>query len=139
MDVPSNNGFKSYMDYRKITDKSSSQYALLSSYEDTTCGICSVDGRYTIAIGSYYTTEVGARIDLVMENGSIVPCIAADCKKNEHTDAMNQQHLVDGSVIEFVVNTDILSDKVKYDFGDCSYADERLKGEIKEIRVYVKN
>ena len=31
LDVPSNNSFKSYMDYRKVTDTKSEQYAFLQS------------------------------------------------------------------------------------------------------------
>lgn len=136
MSVPSNNSFKSYMDYRTITDKTSAQYALLSSYENTACGIMSVDGRYTIAVGSYYSTEIGTRIDVVMQNGSIVPCILADCKNDIHTDSSNQQHRYDKSVVEFIVDTPNL---VGRDMGDCSYSDERLMGEIKALRVYIEN
>lgn len=139
MDVPSGNSFKSYMDYRKVTDKTSPQYSFLQACEDSACGIMLSDGRYCIALGSYYATEIGTRVDLVMENSSIVPCVVADCKNNDHTDASNQQHLVDKSVVEFVVNTDNLSDYVRYTRGDCSYADSRLEGEISAIRVYVEN
>lgn len=139
MDVPSNNSFKSYMDYRKVTDIKSEQYAFLQICEDSACGIMLSEGRYCIAVGSYYTTEIGTRIDLVMENSSIVPCIVAECKNNDHTDTLNQQHLVDKSVIEFVVNVDNLSDYVRYTRGDCSFCDPRLEGEISSIRVYLEN
>lgn len=138
MDVPSNNSFKSYMGAHKITDTSSAQYQLKSEYLDSACGIKLVGDRYVIAIGTYYTETVGTRVDLVMENSSIVPCIVGDVKRDRDTDAMNRQHNVDGSVIEFVVNADTLSSEAK-SHGDCSWADPRLMGEIKAIRVYKEN
>ena len=138
MDVPSNNSFKSYMGAHKITDTTSAQYQLKSEYLDSACGIKLVDDRYVIAIGTYYTETVGTRVDLVMKNGEVVPCIVGDVKKNKDTDATNRQHNVDGSVIEFVVNADTLSSEAK-SHGDCSWADPRLMGEIKAIRVYKEN
>lgn len=139
MDVPNGNSFKSYMDYRKVTDKTSSQYSFLQTCEDSACGIMLSEGRYVVAVGSYYTTEIGTRIDLAMANGEIVECITGECKDNDDTDILNRQHNSDGSVVEFVVNTDILSDYVKFTRGDCSFCDNRLEGEIVAIRVYVEN
>lgn len=133
--VPTNNSFKSYMDCSYITNTSSKQYAFKSEYLCSACGIMLVDGRYVIALGSYYTTNIGNRVDLVMENGAIVECIIGDVKANKDTDSTNRQHSIDNSVVEFIVSTDFLSNKVRT-MGDCSYADERLIGEIKEIRVY---
>ena len=138
MDVPSNNSFKSYMDCSTITDTSSAQYALKYEYLSSASGIMVVDNRFVIALGSYYTTEVGGRVDLVMQNGSVVECIVGDCKADKHTDSMNRQHSVDKSVIEFIVATDNLNEKARQ-MGDCSYCDERLMGEIEAIRVYINN
>ena len=138
MDVPSNNSFKSYMGAHKITDTTSAQYQLKSEYLDSACGIKLVDDRYVIAIGTYYTETIGTRVDLVMESDEVVPCIVGDVKRDRDTDAMNRQHNVDGSVIEFVVNADTLSSEAK-SHGDCSWADPRLMGEIKAIRVYKEN
>jgi len=137
MDVPSNNSFKSYMDCKYITDESSDQYKLKFEYLSSASGIMMVDDRYVVAVGSYYTTEIGCRIDLVMENGAIVNCIVGDCKADKHTDSSNRQN-PNGSVVEFIVCTDNLSDEVRLR-GDCSYADENLMGEISSIRVYLEN
>ena len=138
MDVPSNNSFKSYMGAHKITDTSSAQYQLKSEYLDSACGIKLVDDRYVIAIGTYYTETVGTRVDLVMDSGEVVPCIVGDVKADEDTDATNRQHNVDNSVVEFIVNSDTLNSEAK-SHGDCSWADPRLMGEIKAIRVYKAN
>ncbi len=138
LDAPSNNSFKSYMDCSAITDTNSAQYQFKYDYLSSASGIMVVDDRYVCAVGSYYATEIGTRIDLVMENGSVVPCVVGDIKADKHTDKTNRQHSKDGSVVEFIVATDNLSNEVTL-HGDCSYADERLKGEIKSIRVYINN
>ena len=138
MDVPSNNSFKSYMGEHKITDTSSAQYQLKSEYLDSACGIKLVDDRYVIAIGTYYSKTIGTRVDLVMANNEIVPCIVGDVKANKDTDAMNRQHNRDGSVVEFVVNANTLCSEAK-SHGDASWCDPRLMGEIKAIRVYKEN
>lgn len=134
-DVPENNGFKSYMDAKCITSKSSPQYQLKSSYLLADNGIYTVNGRYCVAVGSYYTTEIGTLIDLIMDNGSIVPCILADCKSDTHTDIETHRQNVNGSIVEFIVSTSDL-DSIAKKMGDCSYADERLLGEIIAIRIF---
>ena len=134
-DVPSNNSFKSYMDGDCIKSKSSEQYKLKNKYIlDTETGIWQVDGRYCIAVGSYYTDKVGTCIDVVMENGNVLECILADCKKDQDTDSLNRQN-PNGSIIEFIVNMSSLPKMVRR-VGDCSYADESMFGEIESIIVY---
>lgn len=135
MDTPSNNSFKSYMGYKTITSKNSNQYKLQqNAYTDDKTGIRMVDNKYCIAVGSYYTTDIGTHIDLIMENESVVECILADVKADIHTDITNRQN-PNGSIVEFIVDTKNM-DKMSKKMGDMSYADERLEGEIKYIRVY---
>ena len=97
-------------------------------------GIRQVNGRYCVAVGSAFTTEIGTYSDLVLENGEIIPCILADCKDDEDTD-INNIITHDGSLAEFVVDTDFLSKTVKYT-GDVSNATENWKSKIIEVRVY---
>lgn len=134
LDVPSNNSFKSYMDADTITNVRTKQYELKSEYELLDNGLYVVNGRYCIAIGSYYTTIIGTRVDVVMKSGNVVGCIVAECKSDLHTDETNRQN-PNGSVIEFVVNTSTLPQKAR-DTGNCSYADDNLLGEIERIIVY---
>ncbi|WP_343209853.1 hypothetical protein [Anaerolentibacter hominis] len=132
--VPRNSSFKSYMSYRAISNKRSKQYKLQMKAETGKYGIRTVDDRYCIALGSYYTTKVGTKVDLIMKNGAVIECILADCKANRHTDKTNRQ-TADGSVVEFVVDTRNLHRKAKK-MGDMSYCSDDFKGRIKEIRVY---
>lgn len=115
LDVPENNHFKSYMDYRMITDETSQQYKLQSekAYTDEKTGIRMVDGRYCIAVGSYYYQHmtIGTYVDVILENGLILPCVYAEAKSDADTDEeTHRQHTIDKSVIEFVVDTDIVTD-----------------------------
>ena len=134
-DVPTNNSFKSYMDADTITSRNTDQYKLKAKYIiDEQTGIWSVDERYCIAVGSYYTQSIGTYIDVVMENGSTLHCILGECKRNRDTDYTNRQN-PNGSVVEFIVNTSSMPSMVRK-MGNCSYACEEMKGEIKSIIVY---
>lgn len=135
-ETPSNNGFKSYMDADYIKDTSSAQYALKQYYEMSDIGVWTVEGRYCVAMGSYYTHDIGTKIDLVMYNGNVVHCILADCKADIHTDSSNRQN-PNGSIVEFVVNESSLCDYVRKVRGDLSYSnDENLIGEIAYVIIY---
>lgn len=111
---------KTYMDYRSVTHQNTNQYKLLNSrwcYTDPYTGIRMFDGRYCIAVGSYYTTKIGTKIDVVLEGGGIIRCVLGDCKSDSHTDSMHQYHTggwdrgrwwpADGSVVEFVVDGNV--------------------------------
>ena len=74
-------GFKCYTRYTAITRKSSLQYKLQKEYAYTgDYGIRMVDGRFCIAVGTAVTKKMGQYIDVVLENGTVIPCIAADQK-----------------------------------------------------------
>jgi len=138
-DTPPDNSFKSYMDYRTITDTTSRQYELQKQADTDWCGMRMIDGRYCVAVGSYYSTTVGQAVDVIMENGSTIHCIVADLKQDIHTDSANRQN-PNGSVVEFLVDTDILHSCIQRT-GDISYFDTVWKvnlftGEIDAIRVY---
>lgn len=132
--TPAKNAFKSYMSYRAVSSSSAQGKLQAKAKTDSETGIRKVDGRYCIALGSYYCSKIGTKIDLVMANGNIVKCILADQKANCDTDAKNQK-TPDGSIAEFLVDMDKLPSKVKT-MGDVSYAASELKGSISKIRVY---
>lgn len=134
-DVPPNNSFKSYMDADTIKSRNTEQYKLKAKYViDEQTGIWTVDGRYCIAVGSYYTQSIGTYIDVLMKNGSTLHCILGECKRNRDTDHTNRQN-PNGSVVEFIVNISSMP-SMATKMGDCSYADESMFGEIQSIIVY---
>lgn len=133
--APGSSSFKSYMDAVAIRNKRSRQYRLKASYIlDPDTGIYMVDDRYCVALGSYYTTEIGTKVDVVLDSGNIIPCILAECKSDAHTDATHRQN-PNGSVVEFIVRTQSLSRTVRR-MGDCSYAKEDWGGNVASIIVY---
>ena len=142
LDVPKGKekSFKSYMGYQYITSKNSKQYLLKEQYVlDENTGIYMINGRYCCALGSYYTTDIGIVFDIVMKSGSIIPCILADSKSDSHTDYLNQYTLLNNSIVEFVVNEDVLIPKISTQWGntgDISYLGGIFEGEIDFIRIY---
>lgn len=128
---------KSYMDYTAITSKSSPQYKLQHNhaYTDDT-GIRMVDGRYCIALGSYYTHRIGQYVDLVLENGEVIECIIGDQKDDRDTNSSNTiAH--DGSATEFIVETKALPRMVRR-MGDIGYTYDGWLSKVIEIRIYDK-
>lgn len=139
MDVPASKPFKSYMDARLITSKNSAQYKLKSEYELDDSGIYMIDGRYACAIGSYYTTEIGTKFDVVMVSGEVIPCILADCKADEHTDSLGQYTTSNDSIVEFIVHSPTLIPNISNRWGntgDVSTLGGIFEGEIAYIRMY---
>lgn len=133
--VPNNNGFKAYMSYTAITNKNSAQYKLQQKATTGEYGIRKVGDRYCIALGSYYTTQIGTKVDVVMKNGNVVKCILGDVKANIHTDSTNRAN-PNGCVVEFLVDMQRLNNVCRK-MGNMSYVPSGvLKGEIESIRVY---
>ncbi len=130
------NKTKSFMPYTAITSVSSRQYRLQQIACTGTYGIRQVHGRYCVAVGSYYTTEIGTYFDLVLENGTVIPCILADCKSDRHTDA-SRRVTFDGSLAEFVVDMDALEKRILRS-GDVSSAQESWNSPVKFVRIYEK-
>ena len=128
------NTTKSFMPYTAITSAESPQYRLQQKAYTGSYGIRQVDGRYCVALGSYYTTAVGTYFDLILENGTVIPCILADCKADRHTDETNRVTF-DGSLAEFVVDGKALEKRI-WKSGDVSSADASWDSPVKTVRIY---
>lgn len=129
------NRIKSYMPYTAITSRSSAQWKLQQIAYTGTHGIRQVNGRYCIAVGSAYTSKIGQYIDLVLENGAVIPCILADQKADKDTNSENTITEHDGSLVEFVVSSSNLSRSVRK-MGDISYAQDDWNSMITQVIVY---
>lgn len=128
--------FKSYEDYRDITSPTSPHYRLQKHYAYTNSdGIRMVEGRYCIALGSYFTTTIGQYIDIVLANGAIIPCILGDQKADAHTDSLHIAHRTDGSVVEFIVDLDKLPRTPKI-MGNISYSYDEWQSPVVQVIVY---
>lgn len=130
----------SYMDWRTITDQTSDQWKLQNWYSitDWTTGIRTVNGRYSVAVGSKVSVEKGRYIDVYLENGIIIPCVISDTKADY--DTWRNEGIVgnDGSVIEFIVDTDVMSvidiGSVS-DMGDYKYLSDDWNSPVDHIDV----
>lgn len=137
--LPENSGFKSYMDYRAITNTGSQQFQLQNLYTNTgNYGIRMTDGRYCVAIGTHFNAVIGQYLDLILENGIIIPCVLADVKADIHTESNNIVTLHNGCVSEFVVDTPSLHNTAKI-MGDISYCCEEWNSPVVEIIIYEQN
>lgn len=140
--APYTSGMKSYMPYsvrdRSIFAQSSNQYKLQELCNTGNYGIRQYNGRYCVAIGSYFGTAIGQYFDLILENGASIPCIMADQKADCHTDDSNIITVANGCMTEFVVDSDNLNSDAKR-MGDISYCSEDWKSRVVEVRVYDMN
>ena len=134
--VPKTSGFKSYMSYKCITSTSSPQYKLQKNEAYTgKYGIRQVDGRYCVAIGSHFTDKIGTLFDLVLENGTIIPCILADQKADEDTDSRTIVTRHNGCLSEFVIDSNALNRSARQ-HGDISYCTKEWNSPVESIRIY---
>ena len=136
----SNTNMKSYMDYRAIKDKTSDQYKLQHSkdiYTDNE-GFRRIGDNFIVAIGTYFGCNVGQEVMVKLSSGTTFKAIVGDIKANQHTDNINIQHSVDGSVVEFLVDSSKLDETIRK-MGDCSYSSANdFKGDVVGITVYDK-
>lgn len=131
--------FKSYEDYRQIKSKNSPHYKLQNEYAYTgSFGIRMVNDRFCIALGGYFTDIIGQYVDIVLENGTVIPCILGDQKAREHTDNMNISHLTDGSILEFIVDKPMLND-IPRKMGNISYCCDEWMSPVSQVIVYNTN
>lgn len=143
MKVPNcDTSFKAYMDYRCITNKASDQYKLqLSAWTDD-MGLRRVDDYYLVAMGTYYSDNIGDKFRITLEGDKTFDVMIGDVKADIHTDKNNMYSPVynsDGSfksanVIEFIIDKKTISKKVKL-WGDVSAYDEFAGNIVKIERI----
>lgn len=111
--------FKTYMDFKKITNKSSKQWALQQLATTNEKGFRVFNGKYLVAVGTYYATEVGKELKITLDNGFVFYAMVGDIKMDIHTDKNNQYVPANGNIVEFIVDTNKL-DPLTKKLGDVS-------------------
>ena len=123
-DVPDGRtSFKSYMSWRAITNTRSDQYKLQQECWTDKNGLRRYDDYYVIALGSYYTDEIGDTFRVTLDTGKTFKAVVGDFKADHDTDKLNQYTPtsdVGKCVVEFVVDTKVLNSTAKK-MGDISY------------------
>lgn len=129
--------FKSYEIHTSITSKSSPHYKLQQNHAYTAPnGIRAVNERYCIALGSYFTTRIGQYVDVILANGTIIECILGDQKADRHTDDLHIAHRKDDSIVEFIVDKNVLDRDILYNYGNMSYLYDEWKSPVVKVVVY---
>ena len=142
-DIPKYEGFKSWMSYKAITNRSSKQYKLQKIASTGYAGIRTVNNRYCVAIGTAFDASIGTYIDLILEDGFVIPCIVADIKSPKHTDA-NNVFTITGKTKKTICCTEFVIDPEKLNLdamesGNISDCNELWTECVRAIVVYDKN
>lgn len=132
--VPTNNGFKSYMYYTAITSTNSLQYKLQRMAYTGNYGIRMVNERYCVAVGTAFGMQVGQCFDLVLQNGTVIPCVLADVKADGDTDSSNI-FTGNGCCSEFLVDKEAFSSSARR-MGDVSYCTNEWQSPVVWVHVY---
>ena len=122
--------FKTYMDYRKITNKNSKQWKLQEPAWTEGRGFRKIGEHFLVAVGTFYADEVGKELLIEFEDGQKIKAIVGDIKQDRHTDPTNRYVPINGNIVEFIVDAEKLEPEV-IRFGDVSWLG--LNGKIKSI------
>jgi len=115
--------FKSWMDWRSITYRNSRQWRMQQIAYTCEIGFRRVDGLYMIALGTYFLYQgVGDVFDITLSSGITFRGIVGDIKSDRHTDPTNRFHVSDGSVVEFIVDRQVMCRYALFTRGDISFA-----------------
>ena len=115
--------FKSYMDYRMITNRSTRQYALQQEAYTGSDGLRYVDDRVMVAMAEQ---TVGTILDIKLSDGDVIRAIVGDIKANTRC-----AH-PDGSILEFIVDTRMMDTHIKM----TGNYDSLYNGPISTLRLY---
>ena len=139
MSVPAgiNTSFKTYMDYRTITSKASRQYQM-QQQAYTENGFRKLEGRYMVAMGSYYG-YCGDKFNITLDTGQTIPVIIGDSKADHHTDSLHMYRPMKsgyGNVVEFIVDGKTI-DPIARKMGDVSHVSAELQGGVAKIEKLI--
>ena len=126
--------FKSYMDYRCITNTESAQYRLQQDAWTDHDGLRRYDDYYLVAMGTYYSSTVGDCFKVTLDTDATIYVMIGDIKDNRHTDETNRYHQMGnnrGNILEFIVDSQSL-DKYAKRMGTVSVI-EGLEGNVETI------
>lgn len=135
MSVPGGDtSFKSYMDFRKITNTGSDQYKFQQDCWTDANGLRRKGSYYVVALGTGYASEVGDKFRVTLEDGSTIRVIVGDFKADSDTDSTNRYtEMSNGNknILEFIVDVSALPRTAKR-MGDISYI-EGMSGDVETI------
>ena len=130
--------FKSYMSYKTITNKKSTQYKMQQEAWTDEYGLRRYGDAYMVAMGTFYAQSCGEYFNVTLESGESFLVVTGDIKSDKHTDDRNMYSpvYIDGrmeyaNIIEFIVDTAAMSRSVRRS-GNIGTID-CFSGQIKSI------
>lgn len=111
-----NTSFKAYMDYRRITSRSSPQYRFQQECWTDEQGLRRHEEDYCVALGSYYSTQIGDRFEITLDSGRTFTAVLSDVKADVHTDASHMYRPTSGhaqNLVEFIVDSNVIASDVR--------------------------
>ena len=120
-------------DEAMVTKHKADVVKLQSLCQTNEVGLRVYDGRFTIAVGTYFNTAIGQYFDLVLENGTVIPCIMGDLKADIHTDSRGLFTEASGCMTEFIVDRTYLPNK-----NSATYCYEEWNSKVVNVIVYNK-
>lgn len=142
--------FKSFMPYQLITDQTSRQFKLqqnphtFTNSEGLRCFNYNNHNLPMIAVGTGVTDQTGDLVKVTFVKPDLSEnsyfCVVGEVKKDEHTESSNTTHLIDGSVVEFIVDKKLFPERQPdaKEMGDLSYyksSEFDFRGAVKSISV----
>lgn len=138
-EIPSvDTSFKTYTDYRCITDKTSKQYEIRKQCYTDENGMRRLvaNNDYIIALGTYYTNEVGVRFRITLDTGIKFYATVGDIKDDADTDNSNRYIPQNGNLVEFHIDANMVPEMVAI-LGNISYF-EQFKGQVIKIEKIIE-
>jgi hypothetical protein len=131
--------FKAYMGYDMVTNRTAPQWKYREMAVTDENGLRRIGEDYLVAMGTYYTEEVGARFRITLDSGSVITVTVGDIKNPEHTDKYNMYtpirdksgNIINANVLEFIVDTKKLNSRAAK-LGTVSCIDG-LEGDVEKI------
>jgi len=126
-------GFKAFENTNKITYGKAGWLNRISITNEN--GFQVVHDRYLVAVGTYFDMEIGQYFDIVLENGTTIPCIMGDTKADVDTDDGNIFTANCACATEFIVTQSKLPYEVN-NAGDVSKLNASWESKVSQIIVY---
>ena len=132
---------KFFTDYRCYSLWYTPHYRLQQSAWTDEQGLRRYNDDYIVALGSFYSTDIGDRFKIILDTGKTFTVILGDGKvdadcdsKNMYTPCIDYGGNAAANLIEFVIDESVLASEV-YRYGSLDYLED-FKGNIVEM-VYL--
>lgn len=131
--IPTN--VKSFTDYRVYNIEGTPHYRFQNQCYTDQMGLRRFGEDYCVAVGSYYSSDIGDRFEVTLDTGFTFTAIVSDTKadydtdeKHMYTPCVNYNGEDSGNLLEFIVDVESIS-KEMYAYGSVDYHSQ-FKGNI---------